>query len=82
MIAGSVRTFDVAKLALETKIDDLVDVLGLELLGVDLGIFLGRAYVSTASKSFGKLPQYLTHNRQSAHRLKMRSSSERRSFSS
>src|SRR5262245_50359871 len=40
MIAGSVRTFDVAKLALETEIDDLVDVFGLEFFGIDLGIFL------------------------------------------
>src|SRR5262245_30104913 len=40
MIARSVRTFDVAKLALETEIDDLVDIVGLELFGIDLGIFL------------------------------------------
>src|SRR5215475_7252776 len=40
MIAGSVRTLDVTKLALETEIDDLVDIFGLELFGIDLGIFL------------------------------------------
>src|SRR5215831_13430695 len=40
MITGSIRTFDVAKLALETEIDDLVDIVGLELFGIDLGIFL------------------------------------------
>src|SRR4029450_5483538 len=40
VIAGSVRTLDVAKLALETKIDDVVYVFGLELLGFDLGILL------------------------------------------
>src|SRR5262245_43590607 len=42
MIAGSVRTFDVAKLALETEIDDLVDVFGLELFGIDLAVFFVR----------------------------------------
>src|SRR5215813_10499750 len=82
MITGSIRTFDVAKLALETEIDDLVDIVGLELLVSTSAYFSSVQYVSTASKSFGKLPQYLTHKRQSAHRLKMRSSSERRSFSS
>jgi hypothetical protein len=40
MIAGSVRTLDVTKLALETEINYLVDILGLELFGIDLGIFL------------------------------------------
>jgi hypothetical protein len=43
VIARSVRTFDPAKLALETKIDDFVYVLGLDLLGIDLRILLVRA---------------------------------------
>src|SRR2546426_12390311 len=35
-----------------------------------------------ASNIFGKLPQNFTHKRQSAQRLKIRSTSERKSFSS
>jgi len=42
VIPRSVRTLDVAKLALKTEIDDFVYVLGLELFGIDLGIFLLR----------------------------------------
>src|SRR6266850_8483028 len=54
VIPGSVRTLDVAKLALETEIDDLVYVLGLELLGFDLGIFLVRTVGVDGIEKFRK----------------------------
>jgi len=38
--AGSVRTLDVAKLALKTEVDNLVDVRGFQFLGVDFGVLL------------------------------------------
>jgi hypothetical protein len=42
MVSGSVRTLDPAKLALETAIDNFLDIFGLEFFGVDLGIFFVR----------------------------------------
>src|SRR5262245_15192802 len=47
-------TLDVAKLALETKIDDLFYVLGLELFGIDLGVFLVRAVRVDGVEKFRK----------------------------
>jgi hypothetical protein len=54
VIAGSVGTLYVAQLALETEIDDLIDVLGLELFGIDLGIFLIRTVGIDSVEKFGK----------------------------
>ena len=54
VIARSVRTFDPAKLALETKIDDFVYVLGLELLGIDLRILLVRTVRVDGIEKFWK----------------------------
>src|SRR5262245_39144937 len=54
MFAGSVRTFDVAKLALETEIDDLVDVFGLEFFGIDLGVFFVRTVCVYGVEKFRK----------------------------
>ena len=45
MIAGRIRTLDVAKFALEAEIDDFTDVRRFEFLGVNFGVFIFRAVI-------------------------------------
>jgi hypothetical protein len=54
MIAGSIRTLDVTKLTLETEVNDLAHVFGLQLFGVDFGIFFFRAIAVDGVEHFWK----------------------------
>ena len=54
MVAGCVRTLDVAELALETIVDDRTDVLGLEFFSVDVGVLTLDALVVDGVEEFGK----------------------------
>ena len=54
MVARRIRAFDIAELALETEIDDLADVFGFQLLGIDFGVFFFRAVVIDGIEQLGK----------------------------
>jgi hypothetical protein len=50
----SVRTFDPAKLALKTEIDDFSNVFGFDFFSIDLGIFLIRTVSVDGVEKFWK----------------------------
>jgi hypothetical protein len=52
--ARSVWTLDVTKLALKTQVDDLIDIVGFQFLGVDFGILRFGAIVVDSVKKLWK----------------------------
>ena len=73
VITGCVRRLDITELGLKAEMADLLYIFGFYFLRIDFGVLTFSAIVVDASNILGKLPQNLTHMRQSAHRLNTRS---------